>query len=132
VAAGVVVVFLLVAMAVLWLSGRARLRRGLSGDAEGAVSELRDALERMGYGVSGTTTLAVLERRLDRAGGPMASRYARLLRERRFAPGAVEGPGPRDRRALRRALTPPGSPLAWVRGLLALPPGAARRMRPGA
>ena len=128
--AGGIAVALLVALAVLWLAGRARLRRGLSGDAEGAVRELRDALERMGYGVSGPTTLKVLERRLDRAGGPAASRYVRLLRERRFAPGAVEGPGPRDRRALRRALTTPGAPLAWVRGLLALPPGAARRARP--
>jgi transglutaminase-like putative cysteine protease len=113
-------------LAAVWLAGARRLRRALSGDLAGAVAELRPALERLGLTVPPGTTLAELERRLERLGGPAAGRYMRLLRERRF--GATgEGPDAADRGALRRALTANGGAGRWLSGLLAFPPGAARR-----
>jgi hypothetical protein len=87
------------------------------------VEELRRALERLGYRYPARTTLTQLERRLRVTAGPEAARYVGLLREQRYAaPGTGTLPTPRDRRALRRALTEGGGPIARVRGLLALPP----------
>lgn len=114
--------------------GHLRIRRGLTGDADGAVGELHRALRRLGHPIAPGTTLAELERRLSVGMGPPAGRYVAMLRERRFAaPGspAAGGPVARDRAALRRALTAHGGPLARLRGLLALPPAMPRRRRMG-
>jgi hypothetical protein len=92
---------------------------------EGAVAELRRALDSLGYDYPARTTLAELERRLKITAGPSASRYVRLLRQQRYArPGTGRPPSAHDRRALRRALTHGGGPLARLRGLLAIPPHA--------
>jgi transglutaminase-like putative cysteine protease len=117
------VVLLPVAVLVLWLVSAARRRPHFHSRAEGAVEELRRALERLGYRYPARTTLTQLERRLRVTAGPEAARYVGLLREQRYAaPGTGTLPTPRDRRALRRALTEGGGPIARVRGLLALPP----------
>jgi transglutaminase-like putative cysteine protease len=114
------------ALAVLWVMSLARRRPHFhSRGGEGAVAELRRALDRLGYDYPARTTLAELERRLKITAGPGAARYVRLLRQQRYArPGAGQPPTTRDRRALRRALTDGGGPLARLRGLLAIPPHA--------
>jgi hypothetical protein len=100
-----------------------RRRPHFHGRAEGAVEELRHALPRLGHVYPARTTLSELERRLNVTAGPEAARYVRLLRQQRYAPpGSAEPPTPRDRRALRRALTEGAGPGARLRGLLALPP----------
>ncbi len=110
-------------VAVRWLAGSVRLRRSLDGDGELAVVELTRALERLGYDVRGATTLTRIERRVRVQGGADATRYVRLLRDRRYgrANGAVITL--RDRRALRRAMTVHLGLDARLRGLWALPPG---------
>jgi transglutaminase-like putative cysteine protease len=112
------------ALVVLWLMAAVRRRPHFHArGGEGAVDELRQALERLGYAYPARTTLAELERRLQVTAGPSAARYVRLLRQQRYArPGAGKPPSPRDRRALRRALTGGGGPLARLRGLVAIPP----------
>jgi hypothetical protein len=113
-----------------WWAGTIRIERALAGDAEGAVRELSRALPRTGVALGAGTTLAELERRLQRSHGPGASRYVRLLRERRYAPhGDPRLPTARDRRLLRRALCARRGPLARLRALLALPPGTRRPHR---
>jgi transglutaminase-like putative cysteine protease len=114
------------AVAVLWLMAAVRNRPHLHArGGQGAVDELRGALERLGYSYPARTTLAELERRLRVTAGPEAARYVRLLRQQRYArPGAGAPPTSRDRRALRRALTDGGGPLARLRGVVALPPHA--------
>jgi transglutaminase-like putative cysteine protease len=109
-----------------WIAGARRLRRALAGDASGAVAELRWALARVGQPIPPATTLAQLEARLSLARGGPASGYLRLLRELRYRADGAPGPSPRQRGGLRRALGGQG-PLARVRALLALPPGATRR-----
>jgi transglutaminase-like putative cysteine protease len=100
-----------------------RVRRGLGGDAAGAVWELRGALRALGYPVAPRTTLAQLQRRLLITRGPEAARYVELLAARRYA-GAppAHGPTRRDRRALRRALSEGRGPLARLLALWMLPP----------
>jgi protein-glutamine gamma-glutamyltransferase len=93
-------------------------------DAE--LAELERAVERLGYGLPPGTTLLELERRLGAQAGPAAARYARLLRERRFAAPGRRSSGRLDRRALRRALTGPLRGLAKLRGWRALPPRLGR------
>jgi len=111
----------------VWWAGTSRIQRALTGDAEGAVRELSRALPRVGLALGPAITLAELERRLQLSHGPAASRYVRLLRERRYAPGAHPRlPSARDRRLLRRALCARRGPLARMRALLALPPGTCR------
>ncbi len=113
-----------------WWAGTIRIERALAGDAEGAVRELSRALPRTGVALAAGTTLAELERRLQRSHGPGASRYVRLLRERRYAPqGDSRLPSARDRRLLRRALCARRGPLTRLRALLALPPGTRRPRR---
>jgi hypothetical protein len=112
-------------VALLWILSVFRRRPHFHGRAEGAVEELRDALPRLGYVYPARTTLSELDRRLGVTAGPEAARYVRLLREQRYGPpGNATPPTPRDRRALRRALTDGAGPLARLRGLLALPPHA--------
>ncbi len=111
------------AFAGLWLAGILRARPHFAASDEGAVQELRAALERLGYRYPAGTTLRELERRLQVTNGPPAARYVRLLRTLRYAPpGRARPPGQRERRELRRALTAGGGPLARLRGLMALPP----------
>jgi hypothetical protein len=114
------------ALTVIWLMPIARRRPHFHArGGEGAVAELRRALDRLGYDYPARTTLSDLERRLKLTAGADASRYVRLLRQQRYArPGASGPPTARDRRALRRALTHGGGPLARLRGLLAIPPHA--------
>lgn len=114
---------LVTALATRWHVGRARLRRSLDGDGELAVVELTRAMERLGYAVEGTTTLAQIERRVRFQGGSDAARYVRLLRDRRYAPANGAVVTLRERRALRRAMTVHLGLDAHLRGLWALPPG---------
>jgi transglutaminase-like putative cysteine protease len=121
-----VLVLVPLALAVLWVMSLARRRPHFHArGGEGAVAELRCALDRLGYDYPARTTLAELERRLKLTAGPAAARYVRLLRQQRYAPpGAGRPPSARDRRGLRRALTHRGGPLARLRGLIAIPPHA--------
>lgn len=113
-----------------WWAGAARARGALCDDADGAVRELSRALPAVGLDLNPGTTLAELERELELSHGPGASRYVRLLRERRFAGSAdPQLPSARDRRLLRRSLCARRGPLARLRVLLALPPGAGRTRR---
>jgi hypothetical protein len=122
------VALLLLAALGWWALAIGRLRRGLDGDAAGAVAELRWALARLGHQLAPNATLAQLEVQLGRAHGAAASRYVTLLREVRYgtAPGAR--PGRRERGELRRALAAGGGVRAHLRAVAALPPGAARRV----
>jgi transglutaminase-like putative cysteine protease len=108
---------------VVWLVAAVRRRPHFHGHHQGAVDELRGALARLGYDYPARTTLVELERRLRVTAGPAAAGYVELLRQQRYAPpGTAASPTARDRRALRRALTDGGGPVARLRGLLALPP----------
>jgi protein-glutamine gamma-glutamyltransferase len=104
------------------LAGHVRLRRSLRRDAELATTELVHALRRLGYSFPATVTLAQVERLVRLHGGADAARYVQLLRERRYAPGAVASATLRDRRRFRRALTVHLGLDARLRGLWALPP----------
>ena len=79
-----------------------------------------------GFALPAAITLLALEQRLGRLVGPASARYAAALREHRFDPRAPDGPGPAERRALRRELSARGGPRARLRGLLAIPPGGPR------
>jgi hypothetical protein len=119
----VLLVLVPLAVALLWMASLLRRRPHFHGRSEGAVEELRHALPRLGYVYPARTTLSQLERRLGVTAGPDAARYVRLLREQRYAPpGTAAPPTPRDRRALRHALTEGAGPVARLRGLVALPP----------
>jgi len=114
---------LALALGAVWWTRATSVERVRAGDAEGAVRELSRALARIGVELSAATTLAELERRLQRSHGPAASRYVRLLRERRYAPHPDPRlPCARDRRLLRRALCARRGPLTRLRVLLALAP----------
>jgi protein-glutamine gamma-glutamyltransferase len=114
-----------VALSALAFAVRARRSRALDRDelASAEVSELRRALERLGWDISPATTLLALERRLAATAGPAAAAYARALRSYRFDPGGGEPPGPRERRALRNALGADAGRLGPLRALIAIPPG---------
>ena len=123
-----VALLLAVTLLSLWLAGILRPRRHYDNSPDGAVEELRAALERLGHRYPAGTTLAELERRLRVTGGDGAVRYVANLRRLRFAPpGSGHVPGARERRDLRRALTAGRGPLWRLRGLLALPPHPGRR-----
>ena len=113
--------------AALLIGGRVSRLRSLSPDAvaEAQLSELRRALERLGWELPASTTLLALERRLGRFAGPASEAYAGALRANRFDPRAPTAPSLRARRALRRELTR-GSVYDRLKGLIAIPPGAPR------
>jgi transglutaminase-like putative cysteine protease len=126
----------------------ARLRRGLCGEADGAVAELRRALGALARGSSPARrrpmpatrdpgsllgqppppTLAALERRLRERGRDSAGDYLAALGRSRYAPpGGGPAPSPRGRAALRRALTAGAGWRTRLRVLALMPPGGARR-----
>jgi protein-glutamine gamma-glutamyltransferase len=113
--------------AALLVGRRVTRLRSLEPDAVAAaqLSELRRALERLGWDLPASTTLLGLERRLGRFAGPAAKAYAGALRANRYDPRAPGAPSLRDRRAVRRELTR-GSVYDRLRGLIAIPPGAPR------
>jgi hypothetical protein len=103
-----------------------RLRAAAPDDVTAAqLSELRRALERLGWDLPASTTLLALERRLGRFAGPASEAYAGALRANRYDPRTPSGPSLRSRRAVRRELTR-GSVFDRLRGLIAIPPGAPR------
>jgi transglutaminase-like putative cysteine protease len=114
-------------LGVAWIASAIRLERTLAGDADGAVREISRALSTAGLSLAPSTTLAQLERELQRSHGPAAAGYLRLLRERRYAadadPQALYGS---ERRLLRRALCRGRGPLTRLRVLVALQPGGGR------
>ena len=93
--------------------------------AEAQLSELRRALERLGWDLPASTTLLGLERRLGRFAGPNSEAYAGALRAHRYDPRNPSAPSLGQRRALRRELTR-GSVLDRLKGVVAIPPGAPR------
>jgi protein-glutamine gamma-glutamyltransferase len=111
-----------------WLLGARRLRRALAGDASGAVAELRAALGRIGYAGFEGKTLTALEHDLEHSRRVLARRYLSVLRELRYGRERSPRPRLRERRELRRALGDGGGMRRRLRALLALPPGAARRL----
>ncbi len=126
IAAAVAAALALLLAGVCW-AGTLRIERTLGGHADGAVRELARGLSRVGRTVAPGTTLAELERQLERSYGPAAGRYVALLRLRRYSPSAdPRRPSAHDRRLLRRALCAGRGPLAYIRALLALPPGLPR------
>jgi transglutaminase-like putative cysteine protease len=110
---------------------RVRVQHGLTPEqlAEAQLAELRRALDRLDWSVPAATTLLALERRLLTNAGPRSAGYARRLREHRYDPRSPAGPGPSDRRALRRELTARGGLRGRLRGLFAIPPGGPRPLR---
>lgn len=112
-------------LALAWARPAAARRRARPVDAD--LRELEEALRRLGFVLDPGTTLAQLERRLERTVGPDAAAYVRRLRELRYSPRPSAGPTRSDRRALRRALARSGGPLQRLRALAALPPGLGRR-----
>ncbi len=132
----VVPVLILVALtalggAVWYAARRARVQHGLTPEqlAEAQLAELRRALERLDWSVPAATTLLALERRLLKSAGPRSAGYARRLREHRYDPRSPAGPGPGERRAMRRELTAAGGLRGRLRGLFAIPPGGPRPLR---
>ncbi len=122
-AAALVAALGLALLAAWWLARALRMRERAA-RASGSVAELARALASLGVELGDDTTLAELERRLQRSHGSQAAGYVRLLRERRYAPAAdPRRPDDRDRRLLRRALCAGRGPLARLRALRALPPG---------
>jgi transglutaminase-like putative cysteine protease len=114
---------LALALGAAWLASATRVQRRFAGDANGAVLELSRALLRVGRPLAPRTTLAELERELDRSHGAAAARYVRLLRELRYGPRAGRrAPWARERRAARTALCRRRGPLTRLRVLIALPP----------
>jgi transglutaminase superfamily protein len=89
------------------------------------LSELRRALERLGWELPASTTLLALERRLGRFAGPASEAYAGALRANRYDPRSPSGPSLSSRRAVRRELTR-GNVFDRLKGLIAIPPGAPR------
>jgi protein-glutamine gamma-glutamyltransferase len=127
-----VVVALMVLGGAVWYGvRRARVQHGLTPEqlAEAQLEELRRALDRLNWSVPAATTLLALERRLLRSAGPRSAGYARRLREHRYDPRSPAGPGPGERRAMRRELSAGGGLRGSLRGLFAIPPGGPRPLR---
>jgi transglutaminase-like putative cysteine protease len=113
---------LVVAIAAIVLAGIVRIVRGPRrrfqlGDPQ--LAELERALWRSRRVPAPQTTLSRLEQVLG--GSPGAQAYLRKLREARFGYGAG-GPGPAERRALRRELAAGLGVAGRIRALWALPP----------
>jgi transglutaminase-like putative cysteine protease len=124
---GLLVVAAAAALAVT-VALRVRARRGLTPEqlADAQLAELRRALARLDWEVPAATTLLGLERRLGRAAGPAAARYAAGLRAHRYDPRAPIAPGWAERRALRRELSSRSGLAGRLRALWAIPPGGPR------
>jgi hypothetical protein len=107
-----------------------RRRRALAAGelADEQVSELRRALERLGWKVERNVTLLTLERRFSAAGRAPLRSYLRMLREHRYAAEPAPPPGPAERRALRASISS-GGLRRRLRGLLAIPPGGPSTRR---
>lgn len=92
--------------------------------ADDGIQELERALPRLGWHMSGGTTLLELERRLGRAAGPASARYVAGLRAGRFSTESAPKAGATstDRRVMRKELTGAAGPIARLRGFLVLPP----------
>jgi transglutaminase-like putative cysteine protease len=107
-----------------------RRRRALAAGelADEQVSELRRALDRLGWKLERNVTLLTLERRFTAAGRAPLRSYLRTLREHRYAAEAVPPPGPAERRALRASISS-GSLRRRLQGLLAIPPGGPSSRR---
>jgi len=112
----------LTALALLLIAALARTRRVRRAGGDAELRELSFALERLGHPIPPGTTLLELERRLGSTAGPGAARYARGLRERRFAGPARALSVRLDRRALRRGLVEGRGPIVKLRALLVIPP----------
>ena len=107
-----------------------RRRRALAAGelADEQVSELRRALERLGWKLEPNVTLLGLEHRYSAAGRGPLRRYLRMLREHRYAAETTPPPSPADRRALRSAISS-GSLRRRLQGLLVIPPGGPSTRR---
>ena len=105
-----------------------RRARRLAGEelAAAQLAELRRALRWLDWEMPPGATLLNMERRLGRAAGPSAARYAAALRAHRYDPRRPAGPTLRERRALRRDLTAQSGLRGRVLGLIAIPPGGPR------
>jgi len=103
----------------------ARGRQPLDDEAE--LRALRQVAACVGEPIPPRTTLRQLERRLGRLGGLPAARYARRLRERRFAAHGGSAPDHAARRDLRRALTRGRGLRVRLAALAAMPPVPFRR-----
>jgi protein-glutamine gamma-glutamyltransferase len=112
------------AAGVVFWRRRRTLAAGEAVDAQ--LRELRRALGRLGWSVSGEPTLLGLERRFRNAGRSAVAGYAATLRAHRYSRRSPAPPGPADRRALRRALASDGGLGRRLRALLAIPPGGPR------
>ena len=106
-------------------------RRGLDGETDAAVAELRRALMRLGHAEPGLT-LAQLERRLAREGHTRAAEYVRGIRDRRFERAPAAPATAAGRSQLRRALAPSRGIGGRLKALFALPPAWRSPRRPGA
>ncbi|MHB8533415.1 MAG: transglutaminase domain-containing protein [Solirubrobacteraceae bacterium] len=130
----------LIALALLrraWLSGRARLDRGVAGGADGAAGELTRALAVLARGHAEkrpgaarcALTLAGLERQLRGRGRQAAADYVAALEAVRYGPpGEAARPSRRGRAALRRALAAQAGARAALRVFAQMPPGGAGRV----
>jgi transglutaminase-like putative cysteine protease len=96
-------------------------------DDEAELAALRRVVACVGEPIPPRTTLRQLERRLGRLGGLPAARYARWLRERRFAAHGGSAPDRGARRDLRRALTRGRGLRVRLAALVAMPPVPFRR-----
>jgi hypothetical protein len=96
-------------------------------DDEAEVAALRRVVACVAEPIPPRTTLRQLERRLGRLGGLPAARYARRLRERRFAAHGGSAPDHAARRDLRRALTRGRGLRVRLAALAAMPPVPFRR-----
>ncbi len=128
---GLVVAAAIAAVTALGTMAFVRRRRALAaGDlADRQVSELRSALERLGWQLDPDVTLLELERRFTAPGRAPLRRYLAMLRRHRYAAEPTAPPGPAERRALRAAISS-GSLRRRLLGLLALPPGGPSVPRP--
>ena len=100
-----------------------RPRRGGGGTA----AELESALPRLGWRLSGGSTLSGVESRLARVAGPAAASYAARLRAHRYEARPPDPPDRTARRDLRRALAAAAGRNGRLRALVAIPPGGPFR-----
>jgi hypothetical protein len=96
------------------------------GREEAELAALRSVLARTGDPATPRLTLRQLELRIERA-GPAATRYVRMLRERRYGAQGGGLPDGAARRQLRRALIRGRGLRARIGALAAMPPVPFRR-----